>query len=117
MGLVSVTRIGAARRRIRRSANARAGGGGRCLLRARGWARQRHGIAMCTPTDGAGGGTRREMWEGDGGRGVGGAMDVTMRLAGCTGTHLGEVGDCRRREKDYGWRNSGRVWAAEGGPR
>jgi hypothetical protein len=28
MGLVSVTRIGAARRRIRRSANARAGGGG-----------------------------------------------------------------------------------------
>jgi hypothetical protein len=65
------------------------------------------GIAMCTPTDGARGGARREMWEGDGGRGEGGAIDAAMRLAGCSGTHLGEGGDCRRREKDYGWRNGG----------
>ena len=65
------------------------------------------GIAMCTPTDGARGGARREMWEGDGGRGEGGAIDAAMRLAGCSGTHLRVDGDCRRREKDYGWRNSG----------
>jgi hypothetical protein len=46
------------------------------------------------------------MWKGDGGRGEGSAIDAVMRLAGCSGTHLGEGGDCRRRE-DYGWRNGG----------